>query len=394
MREQKKLILLIAVSIVLLTAVFCSVTLLPHPGESTKPSPQTTASVSQTTSGAPAVTTRPTSVPVVTTTTPTVPQSTVLVTTTAIPTVPATTIPVTTVPVTTVPVTTVPPTTSPPPTVPPTTVPAVTVPAIPTPSSTLDARYAFVYDCNTDTFLCAKGSMTDRLHPASITKLFTIYTAYQYLDPSQPITVGTIIKTVPEDSSFAYLETGDVLTLEDLTAAMLLPSGNDAAMVMAVEAGRIIAQDPSVTESTALAVFMEEMNRQVTVLGLQNSHFTCPDGYYDWDHYSCMADLLVIAKHCLAIDAVRAIAAKAEYTLRLPDGRELHWKNTNWLVQKDSEIPCPYAIGLKTGYTSAAGNCLLSAFHIDGRDLIIGTFGCSSVHHRFEDTMKLFDEFA
>ena len=236
--------------------------------------------------------------------------------------------------------------------------------------------------------------MTARLHPASITKLFTIYTAYQYLDPSQTITVGTIIQSVPQDSSFAYVETGDVLTLEDLIAAMLLPSGNDAAMVMAVAAGRVIAQDPALAEKAALSVFMDEMNRQTEVLGLTDSHFSCPDGYYNQDHYSCMADLLTIAKHCLAIPEIRKIAASPEYTYVRPDGRSLTWKNTNWLVREDKEFQNAYAIGLKTGYTSAAGNCLLSAFHIDGRDLIIGVFGCSSVRNRFDDTTKLFNEFA
>ena len=344
----------------------------------------------------PAPTVPTTSVPVTT-----VPVTTVPVTTVPVTTVPVTTVPVTTVPPTTVPVTTVPPTTTPPATTPVTTVPPattappVTVPAIATPSAVLSARNAFVYDCATDTLLCAKGAMTDRLHPASITKLYSIYIALQYLSPERSITVGTILDSVPFDASVADLQIGDVLTTEQLIAAMLLPSGNDAAMVLAVEAGRVITQDPDLTETAALAAFVEEMNRQADTLGLQNSHFTCPDGYADMEHYTCMADLLVITRLCIKIPLVCRLTATPKYTLTLENGRTLTWTNTNWLVREErGDYYNPYCLGLKTGFMNAAGYCLMSYFQVEGQYLIIGIFGSDSIQNRFDDTLKLFDEFA
>lgn len=403
MKEQIRAVLLTAVSLALCSVLMCSLALMPYRAQ-----PQATTSVS---TAATTTTTSAATTTVTTTTTVAQTQATTIPTTVTVPTVPATTVPVTTVPVTTVPpattvpVTTVPPATVPPTTVPvttvpvttvpPTTAPVVTVPAIPTPSAVLSARNAFVYDCSTDTLLCAKGAMTDRLHPASITKLFTVYIALQYLAPERSITVGTILDSVPLDASVADLQIGDVLTTEQLIAAMLLPSGNDAAMVLAVEAGRVITQDPDLTETAALAAFVAEMNRQADTLGLQNSHFTCPDGYADMEHYTCMADLLIITRLCIRIPLVCQLTATPKYTLTLENGRTFTWTNTNWLVREDkTDYYNPYCLGLKTGFMNAAGYCLMSYFQVEGQDLIIGLFGSDSIQNRFDDTLKLFDEFA
>ena len=397
MKEQIRAVLLTAVSLALCSVLMCSLALMPYRAQPQATTSVSTAAATTTTSAATTTVTatttvaqtQATTVPT-TVTVPTVPVTTVPVTTVPVTTVPPATVPPTTVPVTTVPVTTVPVTT-----VPPTTAPVVTVPAIPTPSAVLSARNAFVYDCSTDTLLCAKGAMTDRLHPASITKLFTVYIALQYLAPDRSITVGTILDSVPFDASVADLQIGDVLTTEQLIAAMLLPSGNDAAMVLAVEAGRVLTQDPSLTETAALAAFVAEMNRQADTLGLQNSHFTCPDGYADMEHYTCMADLLVITRLCIKIPLVCQLTATPKYTLTLENGRPLTWTNTNWLVREEKgDYYNPYCLGLKTGFMNAAGYCLMSYFQVEGQDLIIGIFGSDSIQNRFDDTLKLFDEFA
>ena len=70
-------------------------------------------------------------------------------------------------------------------------------------------------------------------------------------------------------------------------------------------------------------------------------------------------------------------------------GEEVEWKNTNLLIDPESDYYCPYAIGLKTGQTYAAGSCLLSAFDYHGRSLIIGVFGCPEEEDRFADTLQL-----
>ena len=67
------------------------------------------------------------------------------------------------------------------------------------------------------------------------------------------------------------------------------------------------------------------------------------------------------------------------------------WKNTNALINPESEFYCPYATGLKTGMTSAAGACLLSAFEIQGRRFVAGAFGAQDGHARFRDVLNMFN---
>ena len=285
------------------------------------------------------------------------------------------------------PETTAPPTTAAP-TVPPTTIPPATIPS----TVQITAKNAFVYNCTRDHLAYIKDAGDAVMYPASITKLFSVYVALQYLEPSQQVTVGPIISTTPEDSSFANLAVGDQLTVEDLVAAMLLSSGGDAARVLSVEAGRAVAGDPNLTESAAVERFIAEMNRYALLEGMENTHFVNPDGYHHEDHYTSLQDLLTIGKLSTETELISKIAGMTEYTATVAVGRTLTWKNTNFLLQESfPEYYCPDAIGLKTGYTSAAGGCLLAAFEKDGDIILIGIFGSADKPSRFSDVMALFN---
>ena len=285
------------------------------------------------------------------------------------------------------PETTAPPTTAAP-TVPPTTIPPATIPS----TVQITAKNAFVYNCTRDHLAYIKDAGDAVMYPASITKLFSVYVALQYLEPSQQVTVGPIISTTPEDSSFANLAVGDKLTVEDLVAAMLLPSGGDAARVLSVAAGRAIAGDPNLTESAAVERFIAEMNRYALLEGMENTHFVNPDGYHHEDHCTSLQDLLTIGKLSTETELISKIAGMTEYTATVAVGRTLTWKNTNFLLQESfPEYYCPDAIGLKTGYTSAAGGCLLAAFEKDGDIILIGIFGSADKPSRFSDVMTLFN---
>lgn len=299
-------------------------------------------------------------------------------------TVPSTeaTIPPTTVE--TLPVTTVPPTTSSP-----------TTP----PNEVLTASHAFIYRCSDDSFLFLKGTTEDRIYPASITKLFTAYVALQYLVPDRQITVGTAIYTVPPDSSLAFISFGEVYTVEQLIHGMLLPSGGDAARVIAAETGRVISGKSDISDVDAIALCIEEMNRQAAALEMTGTHFVTPDGFHDPDHYTTMADLLLLAKLSLDHPLIRRIVSTTEFSVTLPN-RTLNWKNTNMLLHKESRHPEFYrktAIGLKTGFTDAAGRCLLSAFIIDDETILAGVLGCPdpnmSFIAQFENTCYLYDTY-
>ncbi len=259
-------------------------------------------------------------------------------------------------------------------------------------SRELTAKQAFVYDCQKEEFTSMKGELTETVYPASITKLFTAYVALQYLSPDQQITAGDALELVGVGSSVAEIEAGDVLTVQMLVEAMLLPSGNDASYILAAEVGRILEKDSTLGAWYAVDAFVAEMNKQAKDLGLTGTHFTNPDGYHDTDHYTNFADMAAIGKLALENETIMAYTKVKEDTVTFENGKTKLWENTNALVNPATKYYCPIATGLKTGQTPSAGSCLLSSFEKDGEKYIIGVFGCPEIEDRFEDTLQLLNE--
>ena len=256
----------------------------------------------------------------------------------------------------------------------------------------LTASQAFVYDCETGSFTYLIGSEDDKVYPASITKLFTAYVAMQFLKPDTLITAGDALELVGVGSSVAEIEEGNILSVEMLVEAMLLPSGNDASYILAAAAGRVIQEDESLSASAAVSAFIKEMNGQARALGMSGTHFTNPDGYHEYDHYTTNADLVIIAKLAMENKTIMKYAVTHSENAVFESGESKQWKNTNALVDPASAYYCPYATGLKTGQTPSAGSCLLSSFAVEGKQYIIGVFGCPEIDDRFEDTLQLLNE--
>ena len=281
-------------------------------------------------------------------------------------------------------------------TVPPTTEPEPTLPPVTwmtfEEGRTLTAAQYLVYDVNGGFFQTISGDLTETIYPASVTKLFTAYVALQYLEPTTVITAGDALELVAAGSSVAEIQRGDKISVEMLVQAMLLPSGNDAACILAVEAGRLMANDSSLSPRAAADLFVAEMNSQAQELGMTGSHFANPDGIHRDSHYTTPADLAILGKLSLENPTILKYAQVAYENVTLASGSQMQWKNTNATINPNSEFYCPYAIGLKTGSTPRAGSCLLSAFECDGRTLIVGVFGCASDEDRFMDTLHLFNE--
>ena len=261
------------------------------------------------------------------------------------------------------------------------------------PDRALKASQYFVYDVNLDAFLTASSNpwadSPEVVYPASITKIFTAYVAMHYLEPSEQITVGDALELVYIHSSFAGVQQGDVVSVEKLVEGLLLPSGNDAAYVLAVEIGRRLADDRSLNNQAAADLFVAEMNTWAQRLGMVDTHFANPDGLHEDEHYTSYADLVVMGKLALENEIVRKYAGTARDTVML-GSVEKEWKNTNAILNPESDYYCPYAIGLKTGTTGEAGNCLLSAFKEKDGVYIIGVFGCEESNDRYKDTRKLY----
>lgn len=265
------------------------------------------------------------------------------------------------------------------------------MPTIVVPSElSVSAEQAFLYDVGTDCLVWSKGALDERVYPASLTKLWSVLVALNYLSPDAMVTVGDEISLIAADSSRAEIKKGMRTSVEGLICAMLLPSGNDAAYALAAACGRAIVGQDDLSGRRAVDVFVERMNEHAAREGLTGSHFTNPDGYHDNDHYTTPADMIKIAKMSLESELIVRICSTASVDLKI-EGGTLSLKNSNLLVNENSKYYLPEAIGLKTGHTNRAGYCLVAAARIDGRVIIAAIFGGESIYSRFDDATALFD---
>jgi len=251
------------------------------------------------------------------------------------------------------------------------------------------AKHILVYDNTADTILYSKTMEGGKLYPASITKLFSCYVALQYLQPDEILTAGSELELVQEGSSMAYIYKKQQVTVEMAVEGMMLPSGNDAAMILAAAAGRRIAGDEGLAPEAAVAEFVDEMNRQAESLGFEQSHFASPDGYHMGAHYTCVNDMARIAKLALENKTLRKYMGLFEDSVIYASGQSNHWENTNLFLDPEDGFYHPAAIGMKTGRTRQAGYCLMSAFRVGKRTLVIGMFGYDDEYARFRDTLKI-----
>ena len=253
----------------------------------------------------------------------------------------------------------------------------------------LDAEHIFLYDTQNQQMIFCNTDQTDTLYPASITKLFSAWVALQILSEDAVVTAGWELGFLQPGSSTAFIALDSRLTVEMLIEGMLLPSGNDAALVLAAAVGRHLLNEKKATASQAVARFVEEMNRAAQALDLQNSHFENPDGYHAQQHYSCPEDLAKIAWLALDEPVIRRCMELQKDKVTFVSGETLVWENTNRLLNPESDYYCPEAVGMKTGYTNMAGYCLMAAF--GENPLVVGIFGAKEPLSRYENAAALYD---
>lgn len=253
----------------------------------------------------------------------------------------------------------------------------------------IEAKAAILLEASTGAVLFAQAPH-QRMYPASTTKILTALLATETGDLDEIVTVGPELYLVAPNSSLAYLEVGDTLTLRDLVYGLMLPSGNDAAYVIAVHLARR-QEGQNLPVLQAIQVFSRMMNQRAQALGATESNFTCPDGFHADDHYTTAYDLALIAQAAMKLPFLREVVATPEYTAASwQGGKPRRWENNNLLIDADSEAFYPAATGLKTGYTGPAGFCLVSA--ASDKDLsLIAVNLKTSLLGRWSDSRALLD---
>lgn len=223
--------------------------------------------------------------------------------------------------------------------------------------------------------IMAEQNANERFYPASTTKLMTALTAFDFIGSSlsEKVTVGDEVKLIGYESSVAHLEVGEVYTWEQLLYGLLLPSGNDAANVIATNIGKKISGNDKMDYNQAMAVFVEHMNSKAKQMNLEGTHFVNAHGLYDPEHYTTPADLLKIGEAAFKNATIAKIEGTKIYEMTTSKGEKQKWKNTDLLLYKDAaeygepieenNPSNPYynakAKGGKTGFTEEAGRCFV-----------------------------------
>jgi D-alanyl-D-alanine carboxypeptidase (penicillin-binding protein 5/6) len=209
------------------------------------------------------------------------------------------------------------------------------------------AHWAELANAATGANLWSRSSVSER-PMGSVTKVMTAYVVLKAGGLNRVITVPSGITAYDEkfDASTAGLRPGERLTAAQLLYAMMLPSGCDAAYTLAAAYG----PGPS--------GFVARMNATARKLGLKKTHFTDFSGLPNpgqYTTYSTAHDLVVLGIDAMKLPQFRAVVAARSYRVAAGQGHLAHtWKNLNPLLAR-----YPGAIGIKTGFTNAAGQCLL-----------------------------------
>ena len=233
----------------------------------------------------------------------------------------------------------------------------------------ISAAACVVLEAETGRVLYAKNAHA-KLPMASTTKIMTALLAIEHGGLDEVITVPKEASGV--EGSSIYLEVGEHITLENLLYGLMMHSGNDAAEAIALHV------------SDSIENFAEKMNARAREIGANNTHFVNPHGLPAVEHYTTAYDLALIAAEAMKNEIFRKIVSTTD--------RTIPWEGHEWdrVLHNKNKMLYQYqwANGIKTGYTKAAGRCLVTGALRDGMQLVCVVLNCPDM---YEDSAKLLD---
>lgn len=229
---------------------------------------------------------------------------------------------------------------------------------------------AILVDVGSGRVLYNKNSRAPRA-VASTQKLLTALIIAEDGNLWQDVTIK------PADTTAAptklYLKSGQTYSRHELLQALLVKSANDVACALARD------------NAGSIEAFAAKMNRRAAELGARASHFINPNGLPAEGQFSTARDMAIIARNAYAHPVLRRIVATKSFEFHFADGRVRELTNTNRVLRTAS-----FCNGMKTGYTDAAGHCLVSSGQNNGRDVIAVILG-SNKKHVYDDSRKLLE---
>jgi len=229
----------------------------------------------------------------------------------------------------------------------------------------LQSKAVLAIDLDSNNILFDKNKDT-KLSIASLTKLMTAFIILKENNPNEIVQVP-ILNNHQDDSTMGIIE-GEKISIYNLLCGLLINSGSDSAQTLAIQnAGSIDA-------------FVVKMNNYSEELGLNNTNFSNPVGWDDENNYSSANDIANLTKILLRNTNFKDIIKNKYKTVYTEEGRAINLTNTNKLLDGTSFL------GVKTGYTFGAGECLVSLNKQDSKETLTVVIGSSN---RFSETQIL-----
>ena len=268
-------------------------------------------------------------------------------------------------------------------------------------SPTVNSEAAILLDAKQGKVLYEKNS-NKVMYPASTTKVMTAILTVEKCDLNADITVSYwAVNSVPYSYSLGYIQPGEVYSVEELLNITLIASANDAAFVLAEYIANldnenyVFSTNSSNKEAfdNSISKFADMMNEKAKEIGCTNTHFVNPNGIHNENHYSTAYDLALMGKYAYENNTIKSIVSKPSYNLPKNTNHPLY-NTTNALLKSNNKYYYEYANGFKTGYTDAAGYCIIATASKDGIDLICvilnGEYLADGTATRESDCINLF----
>ena len=247
---------------------------------------------------------------------------------------------------------------------------------------TINSGSAILVEETTGKILYEKNAY-EKMYPASTTKVLTAILVLENCKLDDMATVShNAVYSLPQAYVTANLREGEQISINDLMYALMLKSANDSAIVLAEHVGGSVEG------------FSEMMNKKAQEIGCKNTHFVNPNGMHDDNHYSTAYDLYLMAKYAMQNETFRKYVTTTTYTLPTTNkytNTDRICVNTNDFLKKSSKYYNENIIGIKTGTTTEAKNCLISAIKNDETTLYSVTLHSDTNSERYTETQKLFD---
>lgn len=260
--------------------------------------------------------------------------------------------------------------------------------------ASMDSEAVLIMETSTGKVIYEKNGYQVK-YPASTTKIMTAILTLEHCNLDETATASeNAITSIPSGYQTANIQIGETLSVEALLYALMLPSANDSAVVLAEHVAGSVDN------------FSDMMNKKAEEIGCKNTHFVNPNGIHNDNHYSTAYDLALIANYAMQNEEFRKIVKTTSFTLPATSAYPSEtrtYMNTNNLIipdyrDKADNYYYEYAQGVKTGFTSQAKNCLVSMAEKNGIQYTCVVLGSSityengeSVSHRYVDSIALFN---